>query len=358
MVASWALIIVVGFAVMVALGLAGLARLILGGKRRGIGAALLFGTVLAVMMVMALGWFGVSVHEGRSYQRRIQQQAFLENQAILAREHPGWVHGQTIRTIQQQSAPIQVQGDAHAVLASEPAASPPVEMRAPDELPDAPPADMPADAVAEVPPPTAVPTEEPAAENRAVEEPHAEEPAERPAWVENPKTGLVGDVYTQVVTVGPYASRFEVERNVEAELEKAAAVYVTELLGHEDARRVRLSGMYVRGNLVADRYWETIQPSFGVPMEQEHLLVQYGPDVAQKVFEEFRAATVRDRLGLIGIAALGVLGLLVTAFGYLKSDLATGGSRRWRLRLVAGLALIALLTVLLFLVRFARFPVL
>lgn len=302
MVMSWFAIVVLGFiALLVVGGLAGLAHLIFSEKARVVGTGLLFGALLAVAVAAMFGYLFVGHAEFKHYPAPVHRQVAVTQVAVAPPVSPS---DRTEKPLLEASE-LEVESEAD------------VERELSISLDDA----------------------------------VAAESATKPEWVDKTKDGLVGDVFVQVVSVGPYASRFEVERNVDAELEKAAREYVTELLGTEDARRVRLPGDYVHRHLVAKRYWETIEPSFGVPMAQEHLLVQYGPDVAHQVRAQFRAALVRDRLWLLGTVAAGVVGLLLAAFGYLKGDLATGGARRRSLRLVAGIVVVALLAAVGYLVH-------
>ena len=168
----------------------------------------------------------------------------------------------------------------------------------------------------------------------------------RPAWV-NAVPCLVGDAYRMSISVGPYTSRAECDAQLPDALQKALDQYVEACLGDQTFEEVRLPSEELRKKIVKNVWQETRQYSVG-PMIQLHALLEFDREIKDRVLDVHRQAVVNRRLQ--GIAVWTSLGLSVLAvmFGYLKTDLATGGAYRGRLRwvvLVALLGVVALAAV-------------
>jgi hypothetical protein len=92
--------------------------------------------------------------------------------------------------------------------------------------------------------------------------------------------------------------------------------------------------------------WEerAFSPALERDMYNLHVLMSFDREANTRLLETVRQTVVTERL--IGIAGLLILSLLLLSiiYGYLKVDLATGGSYRWRLRLVAGTMVLVLAT--------------
>jgi len=177
-------------------------------------------------------------------------------------------------------------------------------------------------------------------ESIAKETPPAE--PKRPSWVDE-TPGLVDGVYRSIVTVGPYKTLEECEGAVDEKLEEAVGRYVETYVEREpglDARaaaRVRLPLDEVHQSIVKDRYTETIvsrTPAVG-SMIQLKLLLGFDRQANVRIQEAVRREVVGERIRWSGAALAGAMFLLLVAYGYLKTDLATQGAYRGRLRLAA-----------------------
>lgn len=149
------------------------------------------------------------------------------------------------------------------------------------------------------------------------------------------------------ISVGPYTSRAECDAQLPDALQKALDQYVEACLGDQTFEEVRLPGEELWKKIVKNLWQETRQYSVG-PMIQLHALLEFDREIKDRVLDVHRQAVINRRLQ--GIAVWTSLGLSVLAvmFGYLKTDLATGGAYRGRLRwavLAALLGVVALAAV-------------
>ena len=74
--------------------------------------------------------------------------------------------------------------------------------------------------------------------------------------------------------------------------------------------------------------------------QQLHVLVEFDRDVKKRILDAHRSEIVAGRLWKMGIGSAAGLWFLAVIYGYLKIDLASGGSYRGRLRLAALLAIL------------------
>jgi hypothetical protein len=156
----------------------------------------------------------------------------------------------------------------------------------------------------------------------------------KPDWVEAPPKLLADDSYQMSFVVGPYTSRAECEAQVPEALQKALDDYVEMAIGPEAVGMVQLPAEILRQEIYRASWEETRSYSVG-PMIRLHGRLQFDRPFKTRVQEAYREAIVAERLRTVGVwAALG-LSLLTVCFAYLKADLATGGTRRGRLRLGA-----------------------
>jgi len=158
-------------------------------------------------------------------------------------------------------------------------------------------------------------------------------PVTKPAWV-NASPCLMGDVYRMSVSVGPYTSRAECDAQLPDALQKALDHYVEACLGDQTSEEVRLPVEELRQKAVKGFWEETRQYSVG-PMIQLHALLEFDREMKGRVLDTHRQAIVDRRLHLAAIWASLGLSVLGVMFGYLKTDLATGGAYRGRLRWLA-----------------------
>lgn len=90
-----------------------------------------------------------------------------------------------------------------------------------------------------------------------------------------------------------------------------------------------------------------------VPMVRLHALLEFDREVNARLDEAWRRAVVRGKLWALGTAGSVLLLVLSACWGYLKTDLATGGAYRWRLRVASGLAIAMVLLIGLAALRLA-----
>ena len=133
----------------------------------------------------------------------------------------------------------------------------------------------------------------------------------------------------------PEAIRAAVREYVQTKLDLESAA----------AREVALDPDYAMSHLVGGDLWtEPVATSFG-PWVRVHALVKFDLEANVVLKERFAAAQVARRLWGAGGIACGLLFLLAVAYGYLKIDLASGGSRRWLLRFAAILVILVSILV-------------
>lgn len=178
----------------------------------------------------------------------------------------------------------------------------------------------------------------------------AKEPSparKKPAWADAP-AGLVDGAYQMVVTVGPYKTRQECERALDEKLREGVNQYIeTYAEGEPDldpraVARVSLPMEYVRKNVVKEFYCEEIvsrTPAIG-SMLQLKVLLAFDRQANAQIQEAVRKVIVAERIRWSGVGLAGVLLTLLVVYAYLKTDLATQGVYRGRLRLAAALMIL------------------
>ncbi|NUQ62049.1 MAG: hypothetical protein HUU20_06155 [Pirellulales bacterium] len=163
----------------------------------------------------------------------------------------------------------------------------------------------------------------------------------QPDWVDAAPQ-QVGGGYRMAVSVGPYATRGECDRELPRALCAAVDEYVGQYLGPEAAGRVELPSDYVQQNVVQQEWLETrqvsVSPTKQIPMVRLHVLLEFDREVNNRIDEAWRQAVVHRKLWTLGSAGTVLLLLLSTFWAYLKTDLATAGAYRGRLRFATGLA--------------------
>ena len=145
------------------------------------------------------------------------------------------------------------------------------------------------------------------------------------------------------ISVGPYSTRMECDEALPDKLREAVDDYVATSIGREARGAVRLPLAYIRDHLVKDRWeeWKEYEPPLG-RMAKLHVLVAFDREANARLKEEWNRVVVDRRLWGVGTAGAALFLLLSIAWTYLKIDLATAGSYRGRLRLGAGMAILAL----------------
>lgn len=168
-------------------------------------------------------------------------------------------------------------------------------------------------------------------------------PPGRPKWV-NSLPVEKGEVQTISVSSGPHARVIEANRELDAEIEKAARQYIIDYVGSEQAPLLLgFTGKSLRERLVdpADVYHETIIVSIG-PMEQVHALLKFDDKFRAELDRRWTDLRMTARLGQLGLGIGGVLGLLATVCSYFRLDNATRGYYTGRLQFLAAAAILTL----------------
>jgi hypothetical protein len=157
-------------------------------------------------------------------------------------------------------------------------------------------------------------------------------PPGRPAWIAAAKELPPHASWTAVVA-GPCETRLECEQELSHEVKRVVDEHINQYLGSKMAARLLdYDGAELKNRLVSrDTYGETIQVSFG-PMEQLHARVLFTDDFHSELRERWRKVQTASRLGQVGLVSAVVLGLLATAFGFFKANVATRGTRSTNLQ--------------------------
>lgn len=170
----------------------------------------------------------------------------------------------------------------------------------------------------------------------------------RPAWVGAPPS-MQGDAYQTTTVVGPFTTRAECDANTLDAVQNAMDHYVEVAIGPEAVGMVQLPDDYLLHDVVIDRWEEVRKYSVGL-MVQLHLRLQFDVHVKRRVDAAYREAIVASRLRAFGGWSAVGMSFLALAFGYLKTDIATGGIYRGRLRLAAAAVILVLMAVAMMMV--------
>jgi hypothetical protein len=142
--------------------------------------------------------------------------------------------------------------------------------------------------------------------------------SKRPAWIDT-QPDRVGDAFQMAVSVGPYQTLVQCDKELPAAIRDAIQDYAEDYLDHR-ARGVRLQLDNLESlpaNLIAETYRETVTTSFG-PMQQLHARLSFDHRASQWVREQVRDALVAQRLWYVGGGAAGVLAALAVLWAGLK----------------------------------------
>lgn len=167
--------------------------------------------------------------------------------------------------------------------------------------------------------------------------------ADRPAWMDA-ETGRIGNVYRTRITVGPYLSRAECEKDLPEALQKAVRDYATRHMGEEKAARVWLPESYIDEHIVRDEWQERRQTTID-ELVYLHELLEFDLDAKRRIEASYQQAVVYDRLIYTAAGGGTLLGLLTILFAYLKLDTRTRGLYTGRLRLSATAAILAIAVI-------------
>ena len=192
-------------------------------------------------------------------------------------------------------------------------------------------------------PSTAELTAEPTVESSVDEHPLLSSAA--PDWIRR-GSYREGEVDYRLVSAGPAY----LQRVSEAELNELMVEitnrYIDERLGSRASDYVSYELKTIRERcLVTDHYYHDLQKYDVGPMYQSYAQLQFDEPFRQELDQRWRSARKRQRLVHAGFISVGVFGVLLLGYGYLRLDHATRGFYTGRLQFVAGLAAIALLAV-------------
>jgi hypothetical protein len=167
---------------------------------------------------------------------------------------------------------------------------------------------------------------------------------EPPDWV-NAEPGLAsvefepgsfGDVYQMTAKVGPYSTREECDEAQPAVLQEVVAEYAERYVGPGTTRGVRFSPEFLQqtvGEVWEEKRMHDFGPGMGKrPMIQRYVLLRFDSEVNHQLKQQLRRAVIDRRLRYTGVGLAALLASLGLAFAYLKTNLATGGRYRGRLR--------------------------
>ena len=160
--------------------------------------------------------------------------------------------------------------------------------------------------------------------------------AERPDWIEMPGQ-LVDSVYRVSIKSGLYADVPECQGALDQTIKQYVDDYIERLMGEGTSALVDIDREYLNQHIKQAEFSEIVISESVGPMHEIHALLEID-DTDRAVFHErWRRAEVTHRLWYVGSAAIVVLALLSTFYGYLKLDSQTGGAHKSRLQLAATL---------------------
>lgn len=191
--------------------------------------------------------------------------------------------------------------------------------------------------------PLDAPDPEAALDPQAAEDQPLSDP-DRPAWVDAPG-GFENGVYRTIAVSDPYTTKQEADVALNYQMMEVTRRYL-EKLDVPLPDQLPLDTAYIRLKICKDEFTEVLDTSVG-PMRRVHVLMEFDAAVAEDLKRRLHGLLVHQRITQAGAAAVWVLALLGTVFGYLKLDTATKGSYTRRLQLGAAGAILALVAAAL-----------
>jgi hypothetical protein len=167
---------------------------------------------------------------------------------------------------------------------------------------------------------------------------------DRPKWVED-RPGLKGDNYCMTALTVPYSTLEERKAETDKALTSALAEYVRAYLGSEAADEVTLPAERLWNETVRECFEEPVEPPPGMDqaLTVRHLRMEFDPLMQERLKDLWRETQNRTivlaRLWRAGTGLAAVLGVLTIAFGCLKIDQYSQGSRRVRLRMAVAVVM-------------------
>jgi hypothetical protein len=180
---------------------------------------------------------------------------------------------------------------------------------------------------------------------------------QRPGWAFE-ELQVMDEPHCVTVRIGPYTSWKEVDRHEEAGLRdglKRYAEWYLHATGRSASARIGLDALHIPPSRLRECIGETFDhlhespsPTVG-DMPMRYVLLKFDrrfrEDVIERNLERSQSIARSKRAG--GFAA-GVLAMIAAAFGFLKLDSATGGSRRPTMVKAAGIVGGLLVTMALY----------
>lgn len=156
-----------------------------------------------------------------------------------------------------------------------------------------------------------------------------------------------GDALEIVVTAGPFATRMECEAALDQRLQEVVDQYAALHLPGAAGSQIRLPPEELRRYLAGPPAVETVHTSLdselGHPMVQLSAVLRFDRELRDRIGRQWAELQASRRLWYLAGGFGLLLGLMCVIYGYLKIDLATGGSHRWRLRLAAATMVVGLI---------------
>ena len=141
---------------------------------------------------------------------------------------------------------------------------------------------------------------------------------ERPAWLDAP-LGLANDgSFQRVVSVGPYSTREECDRELANALQAAADAYVDSYLIPGASNAITWT-VAQRDALVRGRYYEPRQLTVG-PMVTLHAWVVFDASTQARLTRQWHDQQVQERVRYAGMVFGAVLTFLAVVYLYLRLD--------------------------------------
>lgn len=194
--------------------------------------------------------------------------------------------------------------------------------------------------------------DEPAAESESDDAAEQIDHQTRPEWVDaSPK--LVGNVYCQVVSSGPYETVEECHAVLESTIQLAVVKRIRQLVGNGKASQVKIPDLqqigisqeFIFREICVDEYVEEVDSSFG-PMKDVHVQMEFSESVRNQLRQAWQVAKRQGRLMLVAQGAGLLLAGLAAVYGLLKFDTLTRGYYTQRLLWGSGAVIIVIAAIL------------
>ncbi|MCA9241688.1 MAG: hypothetical protein KDA37_15865, partial [Planctomycetales bacterium] len=177
----------------------------------------------------------------------------------------------------------------------------------------------------------------------------AEQP--RPDWIDNPPK-RIGEVYRQVVEVGPYTTAEECYQQLADKLSEITAEYARDQslfnCWPDQLPHYGITPAYLMREVCVDEYLETFySESVGQEMKRLYVQLEFDQAIRDRLRQSHQIVQQSNEVSGLSVLGLGVLALVGGVFGLLKTDEATAGRYRKRLFLGVPAAIIGLTALVL-----------